>query len=316
MPFGPVEPTTPSRLHQRASARARLYLYVALGLFLMVADSRFEVARPLRAGLATALYPVQWLLLQPIRLVHDARVGVQTLAQLQTSERDARARLAEQSTQALLAQQLIDENQQLRKLLGLQQRQAAGGQVAEVLYLSIDAFSRKVIIDKGGLQGVEAGAPVLDERGVLGQVTRVYPLLAEVTLLVDRAQAIPVLNTRTRARSVAYGQPAGAGSEGDTLELRFMAGNSDVEPGDRLVTSGGDGVYPAGLPVATVDRIDRRADAAFSHIQSTPAARIAGVRYVMVLKPVGDQLPPRPGTPDDLTGLGGGAKDGKKGRNR
>ena len=315
MPFGPVESTTPSRLHQRASARARLYLYVALGLFLIVADARFEVARPLRAGLATALYPVQWLLLQPIRLVHDARVSVQTLAQLQTSEREARERLAEQSTQALLAQQLIDENQQLRKLLGLQQRLAATGQVAEVLYLSIDAFSRKVIIGKGGLQGIEAGAPVLDERGVLGQVTRVYPLLAEVTLLVDRAQAIPVLNTRTRARSIAYGQPA-TGGDGDVLELRFMAGNSDVEPGDRLVTSGGDGVYPAGLPVATVERIDRRADAAFSHIQSTPAARIAGVRYLMVLKPVGDQLPPRPGAADDLTGPGSASQDGKKIRNR
>ncbi len=315
MPFGSAEPSQ-TRTHQRTSARSRLYLYAALGLFLMVADGRFEFARPLRAALATALYPVQWLLLQPIRLVHDVRVSAQTLAQLQTSERQAREQLAEQSAQALQAQQLADENQQLRKLLGLQPRLAATGQVAEVLYLSTDAFQRKVIIAKGQLQGVAAGSPVLDERGVLGQVTRVYPLVAEVTLLVDRAQAIPVLNTRTRARSVAYGQPAAVGSEGDTLELRFMAGSSDVEPGDLLVTSGGDGVYPPGLPVATVDRIDRRADASFSHIQSTPAARIAGVRYVMVLQPVAGQMPPRPGSADDLSGPGNTSAERKKGRGR
>ncbi len=315
MPYGPAEPT-PSRLQQRTSARSRLYLYAALALFLMVADGRFEFARPLRAGLATVLFPVQWLLLQPIRLVHDARISTQTLAQLQASEREARERLAEQSAQALQAQQLADENQQLRKLLGLQQRLSATGQVAEVLYVSIDAFQRKVIIAKGQQQGVAAGSPVLDERGVLGQVTRVYPLLSEVTLLVDRAQAIPVFNTRTRARSVAYGQPAAAGGDGDTLELRFMAGSSDVEPGDLLVTSGGDGVYPPGLPVATVDRIDRRADASFSHIQSTPAARIAGVRYLMVLQPVGVQLPPRPGPADDLATPGGDGAGRKKARAR
>ncbi len=315
MAYGPAE-STPSRLQQRTSARSRLYLYAALGLFLMVADGRFELAQPLRAGLATALYPVQWVLLQPIRLVHDARVNMQTLARLKTSEREAREQLAEQSAQALQAQQLADENQQLRKLLGLQERLTTTGQVAEVLYLSTDAFQRKVIIGKGQLQGVAAGSPVLDERGVLGQVTRVYPLLSEVTLLVDRAQAIPVLNTRTRARSVAYGLPAVAGSEGDALELRFMAGSSDVEPGDLLVTSGGDGVYPPGLPVASVDRIDRRADASFSHIQSTPVSRIAGVRYLMVLQPVASRLPPRPGSVDDLAAAGGDGADRKARRSR
>ena len=313
MPFGSVESTTPSRQHQRTSARSRLYLYVALGLFLIVADGRFDVARPLRAGLATLLYPVQWLLLQPIRLVHDARVNLQTLAQLQAAERDARAQLARQSAQALLAQQLADENQQLRKLLGLKQRLAATGQVTEVLYLSIDAFHRRVIIDRGRLQGIEAGSPVIDERGVLGQVTRVYPLLAEVTLLVDRAQAIPVLDTRTRVRSVAYGLPAAAG-EGDALELRYLSGSADVEVGDLLVTGSGDGVYPAGLPVATVERVERRADASFSHILASPAARIAGVRYLMVLEPVGERLPAPPGPADAAPGPAGA--DGRKGRGR
>src|SRR6185295_18212455 len=103
----------------------------------------------------------------------------------------------------------------------------------------------KVIIDKGAAQGVDAGSPVIDESGVLGQVTRVHALISEVTLVTDRDQAIPVLNTRTGARGIAYGDPHEGG-----LELRYMAANADVQAGDLLTTSGVDGVYPTGIPVA------------------------------------------------------------------
>ena len=120
-----------------------------------------------------------------------------------------------------------------------------------MLYDAADPYSRNVIIDKGLTQGIEAGSPVIDESGVLGQVTRVHPFFSEVTLVIDRDQAIPVLNTRTGARSVAYGDPA-AHSGG--VELRFMAGNADVQHGDLLTTSGVDGVYPPGLPVARSTR--------------------------------------------------------------
>jgi rod shape-determining protein MreC len=132
---------------------------------------------------------------------------------------------------------------------------------------------------------------VVDESGVVGQVTRVYPLVSEVTLLIDRDQAIPVLNTRTGARSVAFGDPV---TQGGSLELRFMPANADVVAGDILTTSGVDGVYPPGLPVARVDKVERRADSAFARIHCTPTALAAGTKHVMILKPTSGLLPAPP----------------------
>ncbi|HZE92949.1 MAG TPA: rod shape-determining protein MreC, partial [Rhizobacter sp.] len=158
-----------------------------------------------------------------------------------------------------------------------------------VLYDAPDPYSRKVIIDRGSLQGVVVASPVINEAGVLGQVTRVFPYSAEVTLLTDKEAAIPVLNSRTQARSAAFGNSAGAG-----LELRFMAGNADVQVGDVLATSGVDGIYPAGLPVAKVVNVDRRIDSGFARIALTPLAEPDSVRHVLVLEPVGVQMPPKP----------------------
>ena len=146
---------------------------------------------------------------------------------------------------------------------------------------------RRVVIDRGTTQGVVAGSPVINEAGVLGQVTRVYPLSAEVTLLTDKDAAIPVLNQRSRQRGAAYG---GAGG----MELRFMAGNADVQEGDLLATSGVDGVYPPGLPVAKVVTVDRKVDSGFARIVLAPAASADGVRHVLVLEPLGLQMPARP----------------------
>jgi rod shape-determining protein MreC len=124
---------------------------------------------------------------------------------------------------------------------------------------------------------------------VLGQVTRVYPLSSEVTLLTDKDAAIPVLDTRTQARSIAYGLPGGAG-----MELRFVAANADVKVGDALTTSGVDAVYPPGVPVATVTSVERKSDAGFARIGLALVAAPDGVRHVLVLEPIGVQLPPRP----------------------
>jgi rod shape-determining protein MreC len=138
------------------------------------------------------------------------------------------------------------------------------------------------------LQGVKSGSPVMDEGGVLGQVTRVYPLSSEVTLLIDREHTIPVLNTRTGARSVVYGDPS---VHGGTLELRFMAGNADVQEGDILSTSGVDGVYPPGIPVARVEKVERRADSAFARISCQPLANTVGAKHVLLLDPHAVQIP-------------------------
>ena len=270
---------------------SKLMVFSALALFLMVADMRFRITQPIRSAVATALYPLQWLALQPVRAVQNGSGYFTALSLARSSEEVALAKLTAQSLRANQVEQLALENSRLRKLLDLREHKALSGVAAEVLYDAPDPYTRKIIIDKGMTQGIELGSPVVDEAGVLGQVTRVHPLVSEVTLVIDRELAIPVLNTRTGARSVAYGEPS---VYGGAMELRFMGSNSDVLPGDLLTTSGVDGVYPAGLPVAKIDKIERRAESAFARIYCTPQARVDAALHVLVLKPVAGQIPPRP----------------------
>lgn len=291
MPLGTLDRTPPPFFKQGPSALSKLLFFSALSLFLMVADTRFRITQPVRGVLATALYPVQWLAMQPVHAFQSGSTYFTSLDTAQSSSEEARKKLALQSLRASQVEQLLLENDRLRKLMGLREQLATAVMAAEVLYDAADPYTRKVIIDKGLTQGVELGSPVLDEAGVLGQVTRVHPLVSEVTLVLDRDLAIPVLNVRTGARSVAYGDPAAGG---DGMELRFMGSDSDVQTGDLLTTSGVDGVYPAGLPVARISRIERRAESTFAKIYCTPQALVASTRHVMVVKPVAGQIPPRP----------------------
>ena len=291
MPLGTLDRSPPPFFKQGPSALSKLVFFSALSLFLMVADTRFSLTQPLRSVLATALYPLHWVALQPVRAVQSGSGYLTGLSEANSSSEAARKRLALQSLRAGQVEQLLHENARLRQLLGLRGQLNTSVIAAEVLYDAADPYTRKVIIDQGMMQNVELGSPVLDESGVLGQVTRVHPLVSEVTLVIDRELAIPVLNVRTGARSVAYGDP---GHSDGGMELRFMGSNSDVQQGDLLTTSGVDGVYPPGLPVAKISRIERRAESAFAKIYCTPQALVTGARHVMVVKPVAGQIPPRP----------------------
>jgi rod shape-determining protein MreC len=245
------------------------------------------LTQPLRALLATALHPVQRALLVPVALwehTDDYAGGLQAAL---ASEAAARRALAVQAERAIRVEQLLSENERLRELLDLRSSFTVKSQAAEVLYESTDPYSRKVVIDRGQTQGLVVGSPVITEAGVIGQLTRLYPLSSEVTLLVDKDAAVPVLNVRTGSRSVALGS-----TSGDGLELRFMAGNADVQVGDELRTSGLDGVYPPGLPVARVVDVDRKSQAGFARIRLLPVASPDAVRHVLVLEPIGLQQPP------------------------
>lgn len=262
---------------------SKLAFFSALALFLMVADTRFKIVQPLRAGLATALYPVQWAVMQPLAWAEQGGQYFQALKAAQASEDAAHRKLNSQSVRANQVEQLALENSRLRNLLALRERVTTPAQAAQVLYDAADPYTRKVVVDRGLVAGVVAGSPVVDESGVLGQVTRVYPMISEVTLVTDRDQAIPVLNTRTGARGVAFGDSV---LRSNALELRFMAADADVQSGDLLTTSGVDGVYPPGLPVARVTSVERRADSGFAHISCTPVAGVSAVVHVMILQPV------------------------------
>ena len=290
MPLGTLDRTPPPFFKQGASAFSKLLLFSAMALFLMVADSRFHVTQPLRAVLATALYPVQWMAMQPVHVVRAMGDYFISLEAAKTESQEASTKLLSQALRATQVEQLTLENKRLRTLLDLREQLKVEGMAAEVLYDAADPYTRKVIISKGMTSGVALGSPVIDESGVLGQVTLVHPLVSEVTLIIDRDLAIPVLNVRTGVRSLAFGDAGGGGG----LELRFMGSNTDVLQGDLLTTSGVDGVYPPGLPVARIDRIERRAETAFARIHCIPLALVSGVRHVVVLTPQSAQIAPRP----------------------
>jgi rod shape-determining protein MreC len=288
VPLGTLDRSPPPFFKQGQSALSKLMIFSALALFLMVADTRFKLTGPIRVAVATALYPVQWLVMRPIEMVRGGGAYFTALTDAQKSEQEAEKRLTLQAQRSAQVEQLALENDRLRKLLSLRERTNTPAQAAEVIYDAADPFTRRVMVDKGSMQGIKPGSPVMDEAGVLGQVTRVYPLSSEVTLLIDRDHTIPVLNTRTGARSVVYGDPS---VHGGTLELRFMAGNADVQQGDILSTSGVDGVYPPGIPVARVDKVERRADSAFAKISCQPLANTLGARHVLLLEPFSVQIP-------------------------
>ena len=296
MSIGTIDRTPPPFFRQGPSALTKLILFSALALFLMVADNRFTITRQLRSGLATVLYYPQQVLLVPVQAWDDFGEYFMGLKRALDGAAAAKLQLASQAERSLRVEQLLGENTRLRALLELRPRLTVRSQMAQVLYEASDPYSRKVVIDRGATNGVVLASPVINEAGVLGQVTRVFPLSSEVTLLTDKDAAIPVLNARSQARSAAFGSAAGLG---EAMEMRFMAGNADVQVGDTLTTSGVDGVYPPGLPVAKVKTVDRKVDSGFARIVLTPTALPDGVRHVMVLEPVGLQMPPPPEPTDE-----------------
>jgi rod shape-determining protein MreC len=187
------------------------------------------------------------------------------------------------------AEQLLQENRQLRELLQLMQDTPGPSRAVQLLYKSADPYSHTIVVDKGALSGIVVGSAVIDVAGVVGQVTRVYPHLSEVTLLTDRNQNIPVLNARSGQRFIATGEPLMLGG---ALELRFVPASADLKEGDLLTTSGIDGIYPAGLHVGRVRQIDRRIDTTFAKVHAVPTAQTRG-RHMLVLAPV-SHWPERP----------------------
>jgi rod shape-determining protein MreC len=279
---------TPPPFFKRGPAPlVRLFFFASLSLALLVIDARFRYVEGLRSWLALAAYPLQRIGTAPVDLA--ARVGeyFSTQTRLVAENEQLRARALAYAQDAQRFQAAQAETEQLRRLIGAAERLPLKSTPAEILYNGRDPYSRKVVIDKGSQNGVQAGAPVVDEAGVIGQITRAHALVSEVTLLTDKDQAIPVQVVRNGLRAVAFG----AGSSG-MLELRFMAANAEIQNGDRLVTSGIDGTYPPGLPVATVARVERDAAYAFARIVCQPAAGVESGRYVLVLAKEAQQLAP------------------------
>ena len=264
----------------------RLLACGALSLGLLVADAKLHLLDPARSALSVLLYPVQWLVTAPpegLRQLDTFLTTQSTLAHenqaLRTYQLELQARLQRQAA-------LQRENAELRQTLSLRSQHGGNTLPAEIVYTSRDPFTFTLIIDKGSMDGVQAGLPVIDARGLIGQITRVQPLTAEVTLLIERNHPVPVMIQRNGLRAVMYGM-------GGQAEIRHIAAHADVQVGDMLVTSGIDGVYPAGLPVAKVAMVDRNGGSPFARIVCTPLAGVGENRTLLVLNETLN-LPPRP----------------------
>ncbi|MGP1676650.1 MAG: rod shape-determining protein MreC [Giesbergeria sp.] len=282
-----MEHRPPPFFNRGPAPLVRLTFFVSLAILLMVLDARFRYAESVRQVVALAAYPMQRIAMVPVDLFHGVANYFGSTAALREENAALRTKQLRAAPELLLLASLQEENKQLRRLLQAQERLPRKSVFAEILYAARDPFSRKVVIDKGSQSGIVPGQPVIDDIGVIGQVTRVYLLMSEVTLLSDKDQAIPLQVLRNGLRAVGYG-----GAEGGMLDLRFMAANADIQNGDTLVTSGIDGTYPPGLPVATVARIERDSAYAFARISLAPTAGTERYRQVLVLS--NDAIPPPP----------------------
>ena len=287
----PIEP--PAFFHRGPSPIARLAFFGMLSIALLFVDTRYHYLEGVRRVAAVVLYPVQRAAQLPGELLSDTESYFASLRTLTDENLTLKRSLVERSAAAQGNAAAQAENARLRALIDLGSRHAAGATAVEVLYASRDPFAQKLYVGKGGDAELRPGEAVIDADGVVGQVTRVYPSMAEVTLVTDKDHAVPVKVQRSGVRSVLYG--AGAGH---SPELRFMAPSADIQVGDVLVTSGLDGTYPAGLAVARVATLDRETGQMFARITCTPIAGVDRSEHLLVLARSA-VLPPRPEEPSE-----------------
>ncbi|MEY5029333.1 MAG: Cell shape-determining protein MreC [Pseudomonadota bacterium] len=287
MSLDSLDRSTPAFFRQGLSSTLKLILLSALSIGLMFADHRLQVSQPIRATLSMALMPLQWASLLPGRLASAAGEYFQGLESAQDAQVKYQALTISQAQRLQRVEQLEAENTQLRAMLNLQAQHPSNSKVCEILYGVQDPYSEKLVINKGSIAGLQAGSAVIDAQGVVGQVTRTYPMRSEVTLLTDRSQHISVMNARTSVRYVAQGLPYAMGG---ALELQYVPTNADDQKDDLLVTSGIDGVFPAGLHVGRITLVDRKVNSSFARVLSAPASQRKG-RHVLVIAPAQSSAP-------------------------
>ena len=256
---------------------ARLLIWLVIGVACVIADARYHALDGLRSGFSLLMEPARVLMRAPNDVALELAGFFVRHRQLQ-QERDVllteRARLV---TGVNEAGELARENAELRSLLQLQSRPGQKTVHAAMLYRGHDWFAQRITLDHGAASGLRGGLPVVDDRGLMGQVSRVYPGTSEVTLVSSPQQLTPVFIERTGQRGLA------AGSGQSQLELRYMPAQTDIRPGDRLLTSGIDRVYPAGIPVAIVSRVSRSQSSPYLRVECQPLAGLERSRAVLVL---------------------------------
>jgi rod shape-determining protein MreC len=283
-----MEYSPPPLFKQGAPARVKVAVFALLSLALLFIDAHYHALTSLRQVAGTVLYPFQMMALVPRDAVGNMGNYFSSVSALQKEVRDLKSQQVATATLMQQAQLQMAENVHLRKLMDAKAHLPVQSMMSEILYDARDSSTRKIVLDRGSQNSVTLGLPVIDNSGVVGQVTRVFPFTSEVTLLTDKEQAIPVQVLRSGLRTVAYGR-----GQSGTLDLRFVAPNADIQVGDVLITSGMDGVYPAGLAVAKVAQVENVGAGAFGRVICQPLAGVDRNRQLLIVM-THVALPPRP----------------------
>jgi rod shape-determining protein MreC len=286
------------------SPLVRLTFFAVLSVLLMFIDVRYRYLESTRSALSVMVSPVQAVATLPARLWNQGGDYFSLQATLKNQNQTLQQQHLADAAQLLKLQALQAESEQLRKLNALPLRALQTSQLAEVIYSERDLFKRKIIISKGARDQIAAGQVVIDDSGVVGQITRVFPFLSEVTLITEKDHVVPVQVLRNGLRTIVFGA-------GDTsqLSVRFMPISADVQNDDVLVTSGIDGTYPVGIPVAKIVKIERDAAYPFARITCLPLAGVDKNHQLIVLSSLA-KLPDLPAAELDELGKKSKSKHG------
>ncbi|MHB8347213.1 MAG: rod shape-determining protein MreC [Acidiferrobacterales bacterium] len=262
------------------SVLTRFVIFTVLSLALMVIDHRGQHLAKIRAGLSVVFYPIEIAATIPARMGESVLnfVGGNGTLKRKYNELAARQPLLEAKLERYDA--LEAQNTHLRKLLGSAALVADRAVVAKILQVSEEPFTRKIVIDKGSMAGVHKGQPVIDNHGIMGQVTEVDPVQSRVTLITDPGHAIPVEDTRNGLRAIVFG----TGDE-SVVAVRYLTAPTDIKVGDLLVSSGIGGTFPFGYPVARVTTIVNDPNEPFLDIHAHPVAHLEYNKEVLLIWP-------------------------------
>lgn len=260
------------------SLGVRLLVLVVLSAVLMVVDARFEVLQPLRSQLGLIVEPTYRVARLPMTLWEEATQQIASRSELvaENEKLKAEALLMQGRLQKLAT--LTEQNVRLRELLNSAALVEEKVLVTELIGVDPNPFTHRILIDKGEKDGVFLGQPVLDARGLMGQVVEVMPYTARVLLLTDTNHSIPVQDNRNGLRAIAVGT-----GNPERLELRHVADTADIKEGDLLVSSGMGQRFPAGYPVATVNEVIHDSGQPFAIVRAVPTAALNRSRYMLLV---------------------------------
>lgn len=269
---------TPAFFVRGTSAFSRTVFFCALSISLMAIDARLNYLSQLRQGFIAALHPLEMIANAPSNWVRDVSNYFSAHNEMVQENYTLKQQAFEHQVRLQRLNTVEAENRHLRSLLNGDITIHPKAILGEISHTGRDPFSRVVVINRGSQHTITAGQAVVDSKGVLGQVTRVFPFSSEVTLITDKALSIPIQIERNQLRAIAFGEG------NNQLDIPYLPTNVDIKVGDTLVTSGIDGIYPAGLAVAKVTQIVQNPNSPFAKIISTPVAEVSNHLQLLVLE--------------------------------